>query len=86
MSSTTSTRTERSDPEAAGWFQAAEADNVPGMVEYAIMLFNGEGTPRTRRALRAGSWKAAQRGNPVAQNRAAPSPGRRRANPISSRP
>ena len=63
---------ERNNPEAIKWFrQAAESDNVPGMVEYAIMLFNGVGVDKDE----AGAAKifrlAAARRNPIAQNRLA---------------
>ena len=64
--------TDRNDPEAVKYFkQAAENDNVPGMVEYAIMLFNGEGVDKDEAAAARWFLRAAQRNNPVAQNRAA---------------
>jgi TPR repeat protein len=58
--------------EAARWFlKAAENGNTAGEVEYAILLFNGEGV--TADEVLAGRYfrRAAGRGNVIAQNRLA---------------
>ena len=53
--------------EAAHWLKrAADGGIIAGQVEYAIMLFNGEGVRKMKRARPRSSYAAA-RGNPIAQ-------------------
>jgi TPR repeat protein len=60
------------DAQAAEWLKrAADNHNTAGMIEYAIMLFNGEGVERNENAAAHLMLKAAARNNPVAQNRVA---------------
>ncbi len=57
---------------AANWLKkAAAAGNVPGEVEYAIMLFNGTGVPKDEAAAAKLFLHAAYQGNAIAQNRLA---------------
>lgn len=57
---------------AARWMKhASEAGNVPGEVEYAIMLFNGTGVAKDEAAAASLFRRAAWEGNPIAQNRLA---------------
>ncbi|WP_306225290.1 tetratricopeptide repeat protein [Bosea beijingensis] len=57
---------------AARWMkQASAAGNVPGEVEYAIMLFNGTGVDKNETAAANLFRRAAWQGNPIAQNRLA---------------
>ncbi len=57
---------------AARWMkQASAAGNVPGEVEYAIMLFNGTGVDKNEAAAASLFRRAAWQGNPIAQNRLA---------------
>lgn len=57
---------------AARWMkQASAAGNVPGEVEYAIMLFNGTGVEKNETAAASLFRRAAWQGNPIAQNRLA---------------
>lgn len=61
-----------SEEVAARWMkQAAAAGNVPGEVEYAIMLFNGTGVEKSEAAAASLFRRAAWQGNPIAQNRLA---------------
>ncbi len=61
-----------SEEVAARWMkQAAAAGNVPGEVEYAIMLFNGTGVEKDEAAAASLFRRAAWEGNPIAQNRLA---------------
>lgn len=61
-----------SEAVAARWMkQAAEAGNIPGEVEYAIMLFNGTGVEKNETAAANLFRRAAWQGNPIAQNRLA---------------
>ena len=61
-----------SEEVSARWMkQAAAAGNIPGTVEYAIMLFNGIGTAKDEAAAAKLFRRAAAQGNPVAQNRLA---------------
>jgi TPR repeat protein len=53
------------------WAQAAQADNVDAMVEYAIALYNGDGVAANQPAAAALFRKAAIKGNPIAQDRLA---------------
>ena len=50
---------------------ASRAGNVDAEVEYAIALFNGDGTPADEGAAAALLLKAARKGSPIAQNRIA---------------
>jgi TPR repeat protein len=61
------------DPaEAARWFlRAARNGNTAGEVEYAIALFNGEGTVKNEPMAARYFRRAAARGNAIAQNRLA---------------
>lgn len=62
----------QSDAVSAEWMrQAAEAGNLAGEIEYAIMLFNGTGVAKDERHAATLFLRAAHRGNPVAQNRLA---------------
>jgi len=59
-----------SEEVAARWMkQASVAGNVPGEVEYAIMLFNGTGVDKDETAAANLFLRAAWQGNPIAQNR-----------------
>ncbi len=61
-----------SEETAARWMkQASGAGNVPGEVEYAIMLFNGTGVEKNETAAANLFRRAAWQGNPIAQNRLA---------------
>ncbi|MBN9452412.1 MAG: sel1 repeat family protein [Bosea sp.] len=61
-----------SEEVAARWMkQASAAGNVPGEVEYAIMLFNGTGVEKDEAAAASLFRRAAWQGNPIAQNRLA---------------
>jgi TPR repeat protein len=61
-----------SEEAAARWMKrAADAGNVPGEVEYAIMLFNGTGVPKDETAAAKLFQRAAAQGNAIAQNRLA---------------
>jgi TPR repeat protein len=51
--------------------KAAENGNTAGEVEYAILLFNGEGVAADERLAARYFRRAAGRGNPIAQNRLA---------------
>ncbi|QLP97421.1 MAG: sel1 repeat family protein [Rhodoblastus sp.] len=63
---------EKSDVEAARWMkQAADARNVAGELEYALMLFNGVGVAKDEPGAAKLLVRAANRDNPVAQNRLA---------------
>jgi TPR repeat protein len=58
--------------EAARWFlRAARNGNIAGEVEYAIALFNGEGTTKNEPMAARFFRRAAARGNAIAQNRLA---------------
>jgi TPR repeat protein len=51
--------------------RASAAGNLDAQVEYAIVLFNGTGTPQDETTATALMRKAARRGSPIAQNRLA---------------
>ena len=56
-----------SEEVAARWMkQAAAAGNLPGEVEYAIMLFNGTGVEKDETAAANLFLRAAWQGNPIA--------------------
>jgi len=61
------------DPEGAAHYMALAARDLyePAEIEYAIMLFNGEGVTKDEAAAARLFARAASRGNPVAQNRLA---------------
>ena len=60
------------DPLAARWFgEAARNGHVGAQVEYGILLFNGRGVSKDEAAAAAGSPRAANADNPVAQFRLA---------------
>lgn len=62
----------QSDAKAAEWMaKAAQVGNVPGEIEYAIMLFNGTGVAKDETAAAKLFLRAANKGNPIAQNRLA---------------
>ena len=57
---------------AAEWMGKAAANGlIAGEVEYAIMLFNGDGVARDERAAAKLFIRAANKGNAIAQNRLA---------------
>jgi TPR repeat protein len=51
------------------WAAAALAGNTDAEVEYAIALYNGDGTPRDEDAAAQIFFKAAKQGSPIAQDR-----------------
>ncbi len=56
----------------ANWLaRAADNGNLPAQVEYAIALFNGDGTARSEEEAARWFERAAWRGNPIYQNRMA---------------
>ena len=58
--------------ESVRWLKrASDAGVIAGEVEYAIMLFNGEGVAKDEAAAVAILKVAAAKGNPIAQNRLA---------------
>lgn len=58
--------------QAAAWMaKAAAGGHVAGEVEYAIMLFNGDGVAKNERAAASLFLRAAYKGNAIAQNRLA---------------
>lgn len=62
----------RSDTIAADWMkQASTAGNIPGEIDYAIMLFNGTGIAKNERHAALLFLRAAHQGNAIAQNRIA---------------
>ena len=57
---------------AAEWMgKAAASGHIAGEVEYAIMLFNGDGVAKNERAAANLFIRAANKGNAIAQNRLA---------------
>jgi uncharacterized protein len=63
---------DRNLAEAALWMGRAARDrNISAQVEYAIMLFNGDGVRKDETAGARMFRSAAELGNPVAQNRLA---------------
>ena len=57
-------------PRAASYMErAAKQDLLEAMIDFAVMLFNGQGTPKDETRAAALFRRAALRGNPLAMNR-----------------